>query len=170
MNDHPAIGPTDEALPALTSRGEHDLAGGGATGESAEGKGEHGPEASGPDRNGEGSDEHRGHRRPEKACAEQFGARLAPWQDRCHSHHEQRGDGDGAAEGIEVRSPDREPGSVERLGQKWKDRAEQHDEGHGTEQHVVGQETRFTTQRRIDGTWRAQPIPPPPDQQTPIRR
>ena len=41
VDDHAAVGPADEAAPALAPGGEHDLADGGAAGEGAEAEGEH---------------------------------------------------------------------------------------------------------------------------------
>ncbi len=164
VHDHPAVGPSDQATPALAARRQDELAArrsGGATGEPE--RDERRPAAR---TEGNGDDERAGAapRRPEQPLAQQLGARLAPRQHRGDGHQEQQGQPDRRGEPVEVRRADDRAPVLQRLDEQREDGAEQDDEGEHREQHVVGEERALARQRRVDRARRAQAIAAPRDQ------
>ena len=142
VHDHAAVGPTDEAAPALAAGGEHELAQRGTGGEPAEAEREQRGEARGRRAaTASTSAAGAGPRRPEQprgAAARADALRHGSTGATAMRNSSAR------PIGIVMRSKygraDRDAVAVERLDEQREHRAEQHDERERGEQHVVGEE------------------------------
>ena len=88
VHDHAAVGPAHKAAPALTPRGEHELAKCGSASETGESKGEHRRKATAAKNQSHNHGNHAEDRWPKEAVAKNFASGLTPWQYRGDRHEE----------------------------------------------------------------------------------
>ena len=90
-----------------------------------------------------------------------------PRQGGRHRHEEQQRQPEREGHPVEVRLAHRQLLVPQRLDQEREDRAEQHHEGEGGEEEVVGQEGAFPGDGGVDPARRPQPVTPPGDEPDP---
>ena len=87
-----------------------------------------------------------------------------PGHERPRSHEQHRHDQDRRAHPVEVGRADRHLGAGHRLGEEREDRAEEHGEAEGDQEHVVHQEHRLAREERVQLRALAEPVPAPHDE------
>jgi hypothetical protein len=147
VDDHPAVGPTDDAAPTLSPARQHDLTGGRAAAEPGEEERHERQHPAGAERDGDDQHADADPRRPQQPLAQQLTRRLAPRQHRRDRHEEQQRQPDGSGHPVEVRRTDREAVVVHRLDDEREHGAQQDDERERREEHVVGQEGALARER-----------------------
>ena len=165
VHDHAAVGPADQAAPALAARGQRRAGAGRRRRRNHRGRRRRWtPSPRAPSSTEMPSAATRDTAGQNSRSRSSSARRLAPRQHRGDGHEREQAQADGHRQPVEERRAHRALAAVERLTDEREHGAQQHHEGEGGEHHVVGQEGAFARHRRVDAAGRAQAIAAPADE------